>query len=571
MHNVLSLDRFRRWLAVVGLALGVLGVLATPARADEPVPDKTGAFQTTPNAYSVPGYTKPDPEKATTKELAVAVDAAAQSASHAMFSVNFMWVLLAGFLVMFMQAGFAMVETGLIRGKNAAHTISMNFMVYALGMFGFFVCGFALMCGGMNGTNIGGPASLGGVPTLNHMVTFGSSVNGDHGWGLMGATGFFLSGSGYDSAAIVLFLFMMVFMDTTATIVTGACAERWSFKSFFLFSIFVGGLIYPIFGCWVWGGGWLAQLGYRAGLGHGAVDYAGSGVVHLQGGALALITAILIGPRIGKYGKDGKVNPILAHDIPMVQIGTFILAFGWFGFNAGSSLAGGDGRIGIVATNTMVAGMSATLAGVMYMWKVYGKPDPSMMCNSMLAGLVAITSPCAFVTPIGAFIIGAVAGVLVVVSVFFFDRLKIDDPVGAISVHGVNGAWGLIAVGLFSDGSYGQGWNGVGATDYLGKAGLGVTGLFYGDSKQLMAQLVETGVGIAWNVVMGGIIFVIVGKLVGGNRVSAEVEVAGLDVPEMGVPGYPEFLPLMTPEAAAAELKAAKASGLELEPAKAAG
>jgi Amt family ammonium transporter len=572
MHNVLSLDRFRRWLAIIGLALGVLGVFATPARADEPAPDKTGAFQTTPTPYSVPGYTKPDPEKATTKELAIAVDAAAQSASHAMFSVNFVWVLMAGFLVMFMQAGFALVETGLIRGKNAAHTMSMNFMVYALGMFGFFVCGFAFMCGGMNGTAIGGPVTLGGVPTLNHMITTGASVAGDHGWGLIGATGFFLSGSGYDSAAIVLFLFMMVFMDTTATIVTGACAERWNFKSFFLFSILIGAFIYPIFGCWVWGGGWLAQLGYRAHLGHGAVDYAGSGVVHLQGGALALITAIMIGPRIGKYGKDGKVNPILAHDIPMVQVGTFILAFGWFGFNAGSSLAGGDGRIGIVAANTMIAGMAATLSGVLYMWKVYGKPDPSMMCNSMLAGLVAITAPCAFVTPVAAFIIGAVAGVLVIVSVFFFDNRKIDDPVGAISVHGVNGAWGLIAVGLFSDGSYGQGWNAVGATDYLGKAGLGVTGLFYGDSSQLVAQLIETGAGIAWNVVMGGICFFIVGKLVGGNRVAPEVEIAGLDVPEMGVPGYPEFLPLMTPEAAAAELKASKAGGLpELAAAKAAG
>jgi Amt family ammonium transporter len=219
----------------------------------------------------------------------------------------------------------------------------------------------------------------------------------------------------------------------------------------------------------------------------------------------------------------------------------------------------------------MIAGMSATLCGVLYMWKVYGKPDPSMMCNSMLAGLVAITSPCAFVTPMGAFIIGAVAGVLVIVSVFFFDKLKIDDPVGAISVHGVNGAWGLIAVGLFSDGSYGQGWNGVGAADYLGKAGLGVTGLFYGDSSQLVAQLVETGVGLTWNVVVGGVCFYVVGKLVGGNRVSPEVEVAGLDVPEMGVPGYPEFLPLMTPEAAAAELKAATDDGLpELAPAKAA-
>src|SRR5882724_4035896 len=480
--------RWRQLFSCLTLAVTLLVAFAVTARADDPappVPDKTGAFQTTPNAYSVPGYTKPDPDKATSKELAVAVDAVAQSASHGIFASNFTWTLIAGFLVMFMQAGFALVETGLIRAKNAAHTMSMNFMVYGLGMLGFFVCGFAFMCGGLNGTAIGGPASLGGTPTLSSMLTVGSPVNGDHGWGLLGTTGFFLSGNGYDAAAIVLFLFMMVFMDTTATIVTGACAERWSFKSFFIFSVFVGGLIYPIFGGWVWGGGWLAQLGYRMGLGHGAVDYAGSGVVHLQGGALALITAILIGPRIGKYGKDGKVNPILPHDIPMVQLGTFILAFGWFGFNAGSSLAAGDGRIGIVAANTMIAGMSATVFGVLYNWMVHGKPDPSMMCNSLLAGLVAITSPCAFVTPVGAFIIGGVAGVLVVWSVFFFDRLKIDDPVGAISVHGTNGVWGLVAVGLFSDGSYGQGWNVVGATEYLGTKGadlMGVTGLFYGDA-----------------------------------------------------------------------------------------
>jgi ammonium transporter, Amt family len=541
--------RNRRWFAFVFLFIGLLAVFGTRrAYADEPKADPTGAFQTTPNAYSVPGYVKPDPEKATAKDLAVAVDAVAQSASHSLFSINFVWTLVAGFLVMFMQAGFALVETGLCRAKNAAHTMSMNFMVYALGMFGFFVSGFAFMCGGLNGTAIGGPASLGGVPTLNHMLTVGSAINGDHGWGILGTTGFFLSGSSYDGAVVVLFLFMMVFMDTTATIVTGACAERWNFKSFFIFSIIIGAFIYPVFGGWVWGGGWLAQLGYRMGLGHGAVDYAGSGVVHLQGGALALITAFLIGPRIGKYGKDGKIHPILPHDIPMVQLGTFILAFGWFGFNAGSSLAGGDGRIGIVAANTMIAGMSATLSGVLYMWKVVGKPDPSMMCNSMLAGLVAITSPCAFVTPMGAFIIGAVAGVLVVWSVLFFDKLKIDDPVGAISVHGANGLWGVIAVGLFSDGTYGAGWNGVGATSYLGVAGKGVTGLFYGDSKQLVAQLIEAGVGAAWNIVVGGLAFYIIGKVLGSNRVPAEVEIAGLDVPEMGIPGYPEFIPQTAPE-----------------------
>jgi Amt family ammonium transporter len=546
MSNVSRINRHRRWLGALTLAV-VLSGMSASAFADDPAPDKIGAFQTTPTAYSVPGYTKPDPAKATPKDLAVAVDAVAQAASHSIYAGNFVWTLVAGFLVMFMQAGFAMVETGLIRAKNASHTISMNFAVYGLGMLGFFICGFAFMCGGLNGTGIGGPASLGGVPTLHSMVTVGGAVNGDHGWGLLGTTGFFLTGNGYDAGAIVLFLFMMVFMDTTATIVTGACAERWSFKSFAIFSVIVGGIIYPIFGSWVWGGGWLAQLGYRSGLGHGAVDYAGSGVVHLQGGALALITAYLIGPRIGKYTADGKVNPILPHNIPMVQIGTFILAFGWFGFNAGSSLAAADGRIGIVATNTMIAGMAATVSGMLYMWVTTGKPDPSMMCNSMLAGLVAITSPCAFVTPVGAFIIGLVAGVLVVWSVYFFDKVKIDDPVGAISVHGVNGAWGLIAVGLFSDGSYGQGWNAVGATDYLGVAGRGVTGLFYGDSKQLVAQLIEVVVGVGWNVVVGGVAFYVIGKVLGSNRVSAEVEIAGLDVPEMGLPGYPEYVTPIAP------------------------
>jgi ammonium transporter, Amt family len=530
--------------AALIVAIAAATLMSGATYADEPAPDRTGAFQSTPTPITVPGYTKLDPEKATTKDLAIAVDAVAQSASHGIFSINFVWTLIAGFLVMFMQAGFALVETGLIRAKNASHTFTMNFMVYALGMFGFFVCGFALMCGGMNGTAIGGPATLGGIPTLNHMFTIGSSINGDHGWGLFGTTGFFLSGGAYDSAAIVLFLFMMVFMDTTATIVTGACAERWTLKSFFIYSILIGGFIYPMFGNWVWGGGWLAQLGYRLGLGHGAVDYAGSGVVHLQGGSLALITAILIGPRIGKFDANGKPRPILGHDIPMVQLGTFILAFGWFGFNAGSSLAGADGRIGIVAANTMIAGMSATLSGVIYMWLKYGKPDPSMMCNSMLAGLVAITSPCAFVTPMGAFFIGLVAGVLVVVSVFFWEKRGIDDPVGAISVHGVNGLWGVIAVGIFADGTYGAGWNGVGATEYLGTTGAalkGVTGLLYGDHKQIIAQLIEAAVAITWNVVVGGFFFWLIGKLV-GNRVSAEVENEGLDVPETGVPAYPDFV-----------------------------
>jgi Amt family ammonium transporter len=444
------------------------------------------------------------------------------------------WVLIAGFLVIFMQAGFALVETGLCRAKNASHTMSMNFAVYGLGMFGFFVCGFAFMCGGLNGTAIGGPASLGGVPTLHSMLTVGGAVNGDHGWGLLGTTGFFLTGNGYDAGAVVLFLFMMVFMDTTATIVTGACAERWSFKSFCLFSVLIGAFIYPVFGGWVWGGGWLAQLGYRSGLGHGAVDYAGSGVVHLQGGALAFITALLIGPRIGKYTKDGKPVAIPGHHIPMALVGTLILAFGWFGFNPGSTLAGTDLRIAVVATNTMLAGTGGALTSMIYMMWKYGKPDPSMMANGMLAGLVAITAPCAFVTAPVSMLIGAVAGVLVCLAVFFIEgTLKVDDPVGAISVHGVNGAWGVLSLGLFADGKYGDGWNGVPGT---------VTGLFYGNASQFFAQCIGTLTCFVFVFVSFYAFFKVVDAII-GNRVPAEVELAGLDLPEMGALAYPEFRP----------------------------
>jgi Amt family ammonium transporter len=534
-------------------APGATQPATTQAAAVDPTPDPAGndGGATKPLAQPngwLPGWLPGsyDPKTGTFKPYAgdkLSPDESVQLHSKAFYSINFTWTLICGFLVMFMQAGFALVETGLCRAKNAAHTMSMNFMIYAIGMFGFFVCGYAFMCGGANGTGIGGPGQLGGIPTLNHMLTFGSHVtyNGaeDSGWGILGLKGFFLTkdSGAYDGAAVVWFLFMMVFMDTTATIVTGACAERWSFKSFFVFSLFVGSITYPIFGCWVWGGGWLAQLGYRAGLGHGACDYAGSGVVHLQGGALAFITAYMLGPRLGKYDKNGKlVNPIAAHDIPMVQLGSFILAFGWFGFNPGSSLAASDGRVGVIATNTMLAGMSATLSSTLYMWW-FGptkKPDPCMMCNGLLAGLVAITAPCAFVSPCGAFIIGAVAGVLVVLSCFFFDKIRIDDPVGAISIHGVNGAWGVLAVGLFADGTYGAGYNAVWDNN--------VTGFLYGGGlKQFAAQAIEVIANITWNVVIGGALFWLTGKLVGGNRVSAETEIKGLDMPEMGAYGYPDF------------------------------
>jgi len=268
---------------------------------------------------------------------------------HNKIAINFVWTLVCGFLVMFMQAGFAMVETGFCRAKNAAHTMSMNFMIYPIGMIGYWICGFALQFGG-----VGPLAPLGGgTAPLNHEVTIalaGKTL------GLFGTKGFFLAGNTYDASIFTLFLFQMVFMDTAGTIPTGAMAERWKWSAFVAFGFFMSMLVYPVFGNWVWGGGWLATLGSNFGLGHGHVDFAGSSVVHMVGGVCAFVGAIIIGPRIGKYSKSGEALPMPGHHLPMAIAGTFILCFGWFGFNPGSTLAGTDLRIGVVATNTMLAG-----------------------------------------------------------------------------------------------------------------------------------------------------------------------------------------------------------------------
>jgi Amt family ammonium transporter len=446
----------------------------------------------------------------------------ADAAGHNRVSINFVWTLITGFLVMFMQAGFAMVETGLTRAKNSGHTMAMNLMIYPLGALGFYLCGFAFMFGG-----VGPLGTLGGYGGLNNEFTitlFGKP------FGLFGLKGFLLQGDAYDVGVFTLFLFQAVFMDTTATIPTGAAAERWRYSAFFLYGLFIGTVMYPLFGNWVWGGGWLAMLGQNFGLGHGHVDFAGSSVVHMQGGVIALIIAWILGPRYGKYNKDGSINPIRAHSIPMAIVGTFILAFGWFGFNPGSSLAGTDLRISIVAVNTMIASGTGAVAATLWMWWFRTKkPDPTMMCNGMLAGLVAITAPCAFVSAGGAAIIGLVAGVLVVESVFFFDRIKVDDPVGAISVHGTNGAWGCLSIGLFADGTYGDGWNGVPGT---------VTGLFYGGGlSQFLAELIGVVTCFVTLSILSLIVFKITDRIV-GNRVPQQTEIDGLDIPEMGVPGY---------------------------------
>jgi Amt family ammonium transporter len=456
--------------------------------------------------------------------------------AHNLFSINMVWVLVTGFLVMFMQAGFAMVEVGMCRAKNAAHTVAMNFMIYPLGCLGFWAYGFAFGWGNW----FNGPVAPGWYSTLGpgtSVLNSGISIAGKY--EILGTKGFFLGSSVSDTAVLALFFFMMVFMDTTATIPTGAMAERWAWKNFVLYGLWVS-LPYCIYANWVWGGGWLAQGGLNWGLGHGAVDFAGSGVVHSMGGVLALAGAIVIGPRIGKY-IDGKPQAIPGHHIPMAVIGTFILAFGWFGFNPGSTLSGTDLRISYVVVNTMLASVAGAFASMLYLMAKGMKPDPSMMVNGMLAGLVAITAPCAFVDPWAAVVIGAIAGVLVVISVFFFDKRGIDDPVGATSVHGTCGLWGVISVGIFSNGQYGAGWGGVVREEFVKQYGSdGVRGILYGDASQLWMQLIDCAAVIIFGFLMGYIWFKL-SNLITPIRVSAEVEMEGLDIPEMGAVGYPDF------------------------------
>jgi len=460
-----------------------------------------------------------------TTYIATGLDAigdVAELANKAYLGSNYVWIMICGFLVFFFQCGFAMVETGFCRAKNAAHTMTMNFMVFLVGAIGYFLFGFALQMGGS-----GGVASLGGgSQALNALL----SVPGIG--GVAGYKGFALIGT-YDAGIYALFFFQMVFMDTTVTIPTGAMAERVKYSAMVISSFFISILLYPLFANWVWGGGWLAAIGRNFGLGHGVVDFAGSAVVHSMGGMIALAGAIVLGPRIGKFKKDGTARAFPGHDIPMAIIGTIILFFCWFAFNAGSTLNASDFRLAVVATNTMIAGAVGGLVAMFFMWSKFGKPDPSMTANGALAGLVAITAPCAFVNGLTSLFIGAVAGILVCLSVPFVEnKLRLDDPVGAISVHGVNGFWGVIAVGLFADGVYGDGLNGV--------AG-GVRGLFYGDPSQLVAQLIALVVLVVWGFGLSYGFFKLLDK-VWGLRVTPEDELEGLDGPEMGILAYPDLM-----------------------------
>lgn len=405
-------------------------------------------------------------------------------------AINTVWTLVAAFLVFFMQPGFAMVETGFTRAKNAANILMKNLMDFSIGSIAFFVIGFGIM--------------------------FGTDM-----FGLFGTDGFFLSSantaSGEGMWQYAYWIFQAVFAATAATIVSGAMAERTKFPAYLIYSVFICALIYPVVGHWIWGGGWLAAKGM--------IDFAGSTVVHSVGGWAALAGAILVGPRLGKYNKDGSSNAIPGHNIPLAALGVFILWFGWFGFNAGSTTAGTDLSIAVIAVTTNLAAAAGAITAMITVWIQFGKPDTSMALNGALAGLVAITAPCANVSPISAIIIGAIAGVIVVLSVEFIDKvLHIDDPVGAISVHGVCGAFGTLAAGLFAEEAYG-----------------GVNGLFFGGGMgQFIIQVTGVIAVFIWTFGSACALFYLVKKTM-GLRASDQEQLKGLDISEHGMESYAGF------------------------------
>ena len=402
--------------------------------------------------------------------------------------IDTLWVLVAAFLVFFMQAGFGMVEAGFIRAKNTCNILTKNFLDFCMASLGFFVFGYAIMFGA------------------------GNSLLGLKGWFLVGAE------SGANIPLYAFWLFQAAFCGAAATIVAGGMAERMKFPAYLVYSFIISAFIYPIVGHWIWGGGWLAKLNFA--------DFAGSTVVHSVGGFAALIGTIILGPRIGKYNADGTANAIAGHSIPLASLGVFILWFGWFGFNPGSALGVGDGNlIARVAINTNLAAAMGGIFAMFTVWKMFGKPDLSMAMNGALAGLVAVTAPCAFVDPWAAIVIGAMGGMIVVLGVVLLDKLKIDDPVGAVSVHGFNGIWGTLAIGLFGQKSL----------------GLVNNGIFYGGGwAQFGVQFLGVSTVVIFVLLTMAIVFKLIEKFI-GLRVSREEELKGLDIGEHGMESYSGF------------------------------
>ncbi len=415
------------------------------------------------------------------EEVVPTIAGNAEAIKEVQTHADYVWTMVAAALVFFMQPGFALVECGFTRAKNAVNILMKNLLDFSMGSLFYWAIGFGLM--------------------------FGVSQTG---W--FGTSCFFLSdfSPGKDPWVVAFWMFQVVFAATAATIVSGAMAERTKFSGYLIYSAAICGFIYPIFGSWAWGSlyhgnGWLEKLGF--------IDFAGSTVVHSIGGWTALAGAIVLGPRIGKYTKEGKVQPIPGHNIPLAALGVFILWFGWFGFNPGSTTAASK-DIAMIFTNTNLAAAAGAVFAMITAWIKFKKPDVGMSLNGALAGLVAITSPCATVTPFSSVVIGAVAGVLVVLSVLFFDRIRVDDPVGAISVHGVNGAWGTLAAGIFNIG--------------------GTSGKIIG------VQLLGIGAGFVWAFGASFVMFKLIDKTI-GLRVSPEEETEGLDFGEHGANAYPNF------------------------------
>lgn len=430
------------------------------------------------------------------------------SNEHLKISIDTVWTMIAAFLVFFMQAGFAMVESGFTRAKNACNIMMKNLMDFSIGSIVYWVLGFGLM--------------------------FGTSL-----FGLFGKDSFFLADGvpGSNDWAFAFFIFQTVFAATSATIVSGAMAERTKFVSYLIYTAIISALIYPIFGHWAWGSlfgktkGWLEALGF--------IDFAGSTVVHSIGGWAALAGAIVLGPRIGKY-VNGRAKGIPGHNIPIASLGVFILWFGWFGFNPGSTTAGTNLSIGRIAVTTNLAAAAGAFTALFTSWILMRKPDPSMTLNGVLAGLVAITASCASVSPLSSVIIGALAGILVVLSVLFIDKvLKIDDPVGAVSVHGVCGAFGTLATGLFAEAAYSGSVNGL---------------LFGGGFSLLGIQSIGALTAFVWSFGLSMIMFLIIKSTI-GLRTSADEEIEGLDIGEHGMEAYHGFQIFTTEDVGTTPLK----------------
>lgn len=445
---------------------------------------------------------KPDPGKAVvpfTKELLDQV-------GGAKVAMDTVWTLMTAFLVFFMNLGFAMLESGFCRAKNVVTVLAKNFIVFAVSSLAFLIIGFGIMFG--DGTPFFGTQGLWFVGGPDNSPATGEAYKGVY--SSLNWTG---------TPLWAKFFFQLVFAGTAATIVSGAVAERIKFGAFYIFSFLMVGFIYPVVGHWIWGGGWLAKIGM--------FDFAGSTQVHSIGGWAALAGAMLLGPRIGKYSKEGKINPIPGHSIALATLGTFVLWFGWFGFNPGSTMAADFNAIARIAVTTNTAAAAGAVAASVMAWIFLGKPDLTMILNGSLAGLVAITAPCAFVSVPSSLIIGLVAGVVVVLSVLFFDRVKVDDPVGAISVHLACGVWGTLALGLFAQDQFMPGTTG--------------NGLFFGGGlTRFLAQL--TGVAsVGIFVFVASWIFWSLIKATIGLRVPPEEEMEGLDIGEHGIMAYPEF------------------------------